>query len=302
MNNRRQGVSLFWPLLLIGLGILLLLQNLGRLPPGIWAALVPLWPVLLVVLGLDMVFGRRSWWGGVVVTLIGALIVAGALLWADLRAATLTGSQTRSLIQTPLGAQSASVRLDVGLGELDVSALGPSLSLMEGEVVTGGADSVSQAYSLQGSAGRLQLVQQQNALLAPFLAGRNAGTTRWTIRLSQSLPLELDIRTGVGKASLNLSALRLSRLDLRTGLGQTFVTFPPDTATVAKIQAGLGDVTLTLPPDLPARITVTSGFANVHIPARFARQEKVYTTAGFAMTGPYLDLEVGAGLGTVTVN
>ena len=37
MTNRRQPVSLFWPLLLIGLGLLLLLQNFGRLPPEVWA-------------------------------------------------------------------------------------------------------------------------------------------------------------------------------------------------------------------------------------------------------------------------
>jgi len=140
-------------------------------------------------------------------------------------------------------------------------------------------------------------------LLAPFLVNRNMGTTRWTIRLTQSLPLTLEVHTGVGKANLDLSTLRLSRLDLTTGLGQTFVAFPSGNATVAKIQAGLGDLVLTLPPDLPARITVASGFANVHIPARFAREEKVYTTAGFTTTaGPYLDLEINAGLGSVTVN
>ena len=32
MKNHRQPVSLFWPLVLIGLGLLLLLQNFGRLP------------------------------------------------------------------------------------------------------------------------------------------------------------------------------------------------------------------------------------------------------------------------------
>jgi hypothetical protein len=301
MKNRRQSVSLFWPLLLIGLGLLLLLQNFGRLPPGVWGALVPLWPVLLVVLGLDMLVGRRSWWGGVVVTLAGALLVAGALTWAAIRATTLTGGETRALIQTPLGAQTAAVRLEVGVGDLDVAALGPSLSLMEGDVVSGGGDGVTQSYGLQGSTGQLQLVQWQNALLTPFLYNRMVAPTHWAIRLSPDLPLTLDIHTGVGKANLDLSALHLGRLDLKTGLGQTFVTFPAGQATVAKIQAGLGDVTLTLPPDVPARITVTSGFANVHIPARFARAEKVYTTAGFTTTGPYLDLEVEAGLGSVTV-
>jgi hypothetical protein len=173
---------------------------------------------------------------------------------------------------------------------------------MEGEVVSGGGDGVAQNYSLRESVGQLRLVQQQNALLAPFLSSRNVTTTRWNIRLTPAMPLALDVRTGVGKANLDLTNMQLTRLDLKTGLGQTFVTFPAYTAATAKIQAGLGEVTLTLPPELAARITVTSGFANVHIPARFARQEKVYTTPGFTTASPYLDLVVEAGLGSVVVN
>ena len=47
-NDRRPG--LFWPLILIGLGALLLLQNLGYLPAGLWPALAQLWPVIFILL------------------------------------------------------------------------------------------------------------------------------------------------------------------------------------------------------------------------------------------------------------
>ncbi len=301
MKNRRQSPNLVWPLVLIGLGILLLLQNFGLLAPEVWGALVPLWPVLLVVLGLDMLIGRRSWWGAPLVTVCGGLLIAAALTWAALRASTLPEGGTRALIQTPLGAQSARVRLNVTVGELEVSALGDSLSLLEGQVVLGAGDAVWQNYTLHDGEGQLELAQQRNALLAPFLARRAADAARWNIQLTPRLPLALNIHTGAGRANLDLSALNLSTLDLKTGLGETQVAFPAAGARLATLQSGLGEVTLTLPADLPARLTVTSGLANVHIPARFARQGKVYTTAGFVAAGRYLDLELNASLGAVTV-
>ena len=56
----RDRPGLFWPLVIIGAGALLLLDNLGWLPAGWWAALRQLWPVLIILLGLDMLLGRRT--------------------------------------------------------------------------------------------------------------------------------------------------------------------------------------------------------------------------------------------------
>jgi hypothetical protein len=56
-----------------------------------------------------------------------------------------------------------------------------------------------------------------------------------------------------------------------------------------------------LPADLPARLTVRSGLANVDVPARLSRSDNVYTTPGFDAQGEFLDIEVSAGIGQVTV-
>jgi hypothetical protein len=303
MKNHFQRPNLFWPLVLIGLGLLLLLQNFGLLPPGVWGTLAPLWPVLLVVLGLDMLAGRQSRGRGVLVSGLGALIVAGVLTWAALRASTLPSGTTQTLSQPLQDALTAQINLDVGVGELNVSALGQSPALMEGVAVLGGGESVQQSYSLLNNEGQLDLVQQQNALLTPFLARRNAEAARWDLQLASAIPLALDIHTGVGRAHLDLSGLRLLRLNLQTGLGQTFVIFPPRGSLRTTVQAGLGDVVLTIPVDLPTRLTVSSGLAAVHISPRFAQQGKVYTANGFgANSDDYLDLELKAGLGNVTIN
>src|SRR5438105_848230 len=51
---RRRGAGVVLPVLLIGLGVIFLLQNLGVLNREAWRSLFQLWPLLLVVIGLDL--------------------------------------------------------------------------------------------------------------------------------------------------------------------------------------------------------------------------------------------------------
>jgi hypothetical protein len=50
---RRRG-SVVWPLLLIAIGSILLLQNLGLLPGNLWGQIWRLWPLALVLIGLEL--------------------------------------------------------------------------------------------------------------------------------------------------------------------------------------------------------------------------------------------------------
>ncbi|RIK28496.1 MAG: cell wall-active antibiotics response protein, partial [Chloroflexi bacterium] len=66
METRKNRSSLFGPILLIGLGILLLLSNLGVLTVNVWQMLFRFWPVILIAVGLDILFGRRSGIGAII--------------------------------------------------------------------------------------------------------------------------------------------------------------------------------------------------------------------------------------------
>lgn len=55
----RRG-SIFFPLLLVIIGVIILLVNLGVLTGDIWNVLVQLWPILLIVLGLDSIYKREG--------------------------------------------------------------------------------------------------------------------------------------------------------------------------------------------------------------------------------------------------
>src|SRR6267378_6666447 len=56
MSARR---GLFWPLLLITIGLVFLLVNFGFIPGVTALSLFHLWPLLLILAGVDIAIGRR---------------------------------------------------------------------------------------------------------------------------------------------------------------------------------------------------------------------------------------------------
>ena len=125
---RRRGM--FWPLVLIAVGVVFLLGNYGLIQPVSFLALLALWPVLLVLLGIDIAFARR--WP--IETLAAEVVIIGlALLLAATQpnALSLTtfsfgGSggcgDPRSSVSVPRGSlQSLSVTINGGAARFQLT-------------------------------------------------------------------------------------------------------------------------------------------------------------------------------------
>lgn len=59
-RNCKSHGSLAWGLTLILVGIILLLLNLGILPSFNWGMLVRFWPVIIILIGVDILVGRSD--------------------------------------------------------------------------------------------------------------------------------------------------------------------------------------------------------------------------------------------------
>lgn len=71
------------PLLLITFGLLLLLSSLGLLPEGFWRMLWRFWPVILIILGLNVLAGQsESRTVYILLALLGIAIIGGVLILA----------------------------------------------------------------------------------------------------------------------------------------------------------------------------------------------------------------------------
>jgi hypothetical protein len=71
-----EHVDLFWPILMIGVGVTAILYELGWIPADNLWMMLNLWPLLLIVGGVGLIFRSRSPWVGAI---LGLLVVAGML-------------------------------------------------------------------------------------------------------------------------------------------------------------------------------------------------------------------------------
>jgi hypothetical protein len=76
-RQRRRRGSLFFPILLVVVGVALLLNNLGIISGSAWETLISLWPVLLIVWGLDLIWRGEGLAGAVFLLGLGAVFLLG---------------------------------------------------------------------------------------------------------------------------------------------------------------------------------------------------------------------------------
>ena len=138
----KRGVRLFWPIILIGVGSILLLSNLGVIHGNPWTIIFQLWPVLLIALGLEILFGGSTGWRAVVSALLGLALVGG-ILWILMAQPAIPGLnfgssnlQTTNISQPLNGVESARADLSFGAGTNKIYALSDSSNLIEGQLQT----------------------------------------------------------------------------------------------------------------------------------------------------------------------
>jgi hypothetical protein len=86
-NKRQTRRSIFWPLMLVAVGVILLLTNLDALPGSLWDYIAKYWPLLFLLGGLDQIYQGKSWLGGTILLVLGGVLLAGnlnALPWSGL--------------------------------------------------------------------------------------------------------------------------------------------------------------------------------------------------------------------------
>ena len=244
MDKPKTYRSFLWPILLIGVGVIWLLSSLGIIPSANLAALVSLWPLILIVIGLDLLFGRRSWVASVIIGLVVVAVVIFVLLAAPALnlPAVNTTMQTRSIVE-PLGeAASAEVNLHLTSMPTRLYALKDSQDLLRAEIdYYGNLEYIAAGETVR----RISLEQRLDDV---FLNITFDTTARWDIGLSPAVPVDLSIDGASGSANIDLTGLEISSLSFDQGSGSFNVTLPmnPNEYTVNAI-GGSGSLKIELP-------------------------------------------------------
>jgi len=296
-NGWHRRHDLVGPILLICLGIIVLLVNLGLLESTIWWTLLRLWPVILIALGIDLLIGRRSRLGALLAFLLILGLFAGMfwLVWSG----ALEGGvgRPRQEISYPLDdVDEANVTMETAVGELRVSSLGPgSDNLMEGLVGTQDVD-LEREHSTVGSRATIRLVGSRSTGFPAF----GDSSQEWRLMLNPDVAIDLEAQLGVGQTILELGDLDVTDLEVAMAVGQTRVTLPRNDLE-GEIECAIGQVDISVPQDVGARISFDTGIVPRSLPGDYTCEEDVCTSPGYEGAEHQVELSVDLAIGSVRV-
>jgi hypothetical protein len=302
----RRGI--FWPLLLIALGLLLLLSNFGIITGVSWLAIASLWPLLLILIGLDIAFARR--WPLPTLAVEVAVIAAGLALVAS----------------SPNLAPGIFVIGDgggPGVSDVTVPRSGASelaLTLNAGATrayhVSGGATELVDAHSANpdlrlrtlGSAARPNIRIDQ---VSPDGFFRSAGAGDIQIRVANDVPTSLTINVGAGEFEIDLSDVRVTDARINIGASSLRLVLPKPSGDVAiRLNGGASSFTVVLPDGVESRIATTGGLLSIRSDNSRLTGETTSgciacgtsaETSGYAAARDRVTLTISAGASSIVV-
>ncbi len=261
VNSKRY--SLFWPIVLIGAGVILLLRNLGFLPAFNWSVMLQLWPLVLVVIGLDLLFGYKAPWVG---GLIGLLTVAAAIAFLyfspSLGMKTPEGIQTE-VVSSPLGnTESVEYYLDTSAPPVTLYSLPGSSDLINGTIVHRGQVN----FDVKGETAKTVLLSTTTNPDSWISLDFGFAGQKWDVGLNPSVPSTINLNGGSGSLDLDLDGITLEALRADLGSGSSEIVLPSSLeAYEVEIESGSGSVELTLAANTDTALSLDSGSGSVTV-------------------------------------
>lgn len=243
-NRQSRGVRgpFLWPLTLAAIGLLLLLYNFLYFREF---DLIALWPLLLVLAGVALLF-KGDWIPN---------------------AAFRTFGITRGSVQTGM--------LEISAGEIDVSirALAPD----QAERLIAGQFAHNARPELE--------VDEVDALIrmhrsrTPWLSFAD-----WELAVARNLPWHIALTSYLGRVNLDLRELVIDSVRVGTGFGDIQIILPSECLGEIHLHTQLGTIQISVPEDLAVQVYAHGGrfFNRVVDGQRFNEVEPdVFVSSGF---------------------
>ncbi|HXB03900.1 MAG TPA: DUF5668 domain-containing protein [Candidatus Angelobacter sp.] len=297
---RRGYRSLFWPAVLILVGVFALLVNAGFVPVERLDRLADLWPLILVVIGLELVV-RRSLQGAsaeIAAALIVLVAIGGAAAYVALGPSIPTGFQTLDVSAKIGSLNHASVQVDAGGTTITMqgsSSLGDDLFRAHIEYSGRKPD-----VSLDASSGDVHISQSNTSGF--FFQSRRFALT---LQLNSSVPWQIAVNSGASSDALMLSTVRVARIDVNTGASKEDITLGDPSGTVPiNINGGALTVNVHRPAGAAASVSVSGGAASLSFDGRQSKAVGTLTaqTSDYDHASDRYQIQVDGGADTVTVD
>lgn len=300
--------SFFWPIVLIGIGVVALLFNTGWLDWDKVARLYQLWPVLLIALGVAILFrGRLS---GRLMSLLGAVLVI--VLVIAVGGAVAAIPRAIGGASGPVVTSHYSVATDeVSAPHLDLSAGAAQITVHAGPT---GSDLFRATIQAPTDEKPEVGVETTTSTLTVNLPGRsgfhwgNLNDHRTVdLMLNDQLPWVVRLSTGASQTTLDLSSAKVASVTVESGASTVKLTLPkPDATVPVNVSGGAMHLSVQRPAGVPIRVTASGGASSLDVDGNhfggLFHQGQDYLSPDYSnATGRY-DISIESGASSIQIS
>ncbi len=286
------------PVLMIGIGTIIILNNFNYIQVGSWLVFLRLWPVLLIAWGLDLLVGRQGALAALLGVALGLALIAAITVFAVTQPQVGVPPTTIQVSQDLQNAQQADVNIKSATGVLDISSGAGSGLLASGEVRVPGNTSINHDYTVTNNRGSYSIDSGEIGVIAPFFSTRDYP---WNLALTGTVPLDLQSSQAVGEQRLDLTGLDLTNLQTETAVGQNTVILPASGSFSGTVGVAIGDLLIRVPKGTAVELQLNTALASVTLPSDFTRDGNIATSPGAKGASSLIRLKVDVPIGGLRV-
>ncbi|ODA39038.1 DUF5668 domain-containing protein [Desulfosporosinus sp. BG] len=312
---RRAFDSISRGLLLITIGVIFFLLNYGILSWSFWFHVVELWPLVLILAGIGLLFSRKIPFSAVLLVFI--LSIAGYSLavgdkpipW-QVNIPFMSGTTVTKSLNVPLPAEvkKAQVNLKLGGSQVQVQALDPGNS--EHVLMNGNYQGKSESSTPEPNGSELSSQQLGDTLAVTLSTASFGGNTNKSNRSGLALNLstkahnDLDITAGAINGTIDLRRLPVEDLKISTGASNFELQFgDTEIATQGKIDSGASKLTLVVPENVGLRIGLNGVATNTNfMGSGLLLEDKNWVSPNYTEAKTKIDLEISTAAGTIQLD
>lgn len=255
MEEEHRYHSIFWPVLLIGVGLLWLARdmNMVAIPPINLNMLFNLWPLLLVMGGLHLLIGNRMHWLRALLDIFSVVLVFGLVLAGPQMGYGKDPTIKINAISEDInGASSAVLDLTVSDQLLTLNPMNPGDErLLTGQL----KDFKPTSVEIEGEGERFITINGEPFNFTLWMGMPPAETAHWDLNFNPEIPFEMIFSLDSGIAEINLETATLKSLKIEGGSGALQLHLPePVDDYILELDGGSGLMDIYLPPGAAAHL------------------------------------------------
>lgn len=288
---------LFWGLLLIVVGGLVLLNNFGVVVVD-WTNVWKLWPLGIIAAGLSILSVRNWLWRTLAIAVM--VVTLGLIVYLAVFAPS-TPTPIRGVSDVTIERQSATIsRADVaiktGASQLQLTSADHSTiarSRLESNVLT-----QSHTSSVDGGIQRVSLSTEGGG---SWWIGDGL-RTNWQVSLTRGLPLDVSVDIGATDADIDLSKAFIQSIDVNSGASSVVVKIGAlEKLTRITIDSGASSVVVKVPKSSGVQVRLDSGLASKNLADLKETTTDVFESDGFDSAAQQVTIVGKIGASSFTV-